>query len=142
MSENVVNSVRRAEIWMCDMSLTKGSEQGGTKRPVIVLSNDIGNKFSPVVTVACITSQLHKSKLPTHIEISEEHGMIKKSVILTEQLRTIDKSRLMFKITTLDDEMMEKVDEALQISLGLIIPPAKPMVTFTPNIKKREAMAV
>lgn len=97
-----------------------GSEQGGV-RPVLVIQNDIGNRFSPTVIVAAITAQIQKAKLPTHVEIdAAEGGFDRDSVILMEQIRTIDKQRLTDKITHLDDEMMRRVDDALQISLGLI----------------------
>lgn len=88
---------------------------------MLVIQNDIGNRFSPTVIVAAITAQIQKAKLPTHVEIeAKPHGMEKDSVILLEQIRTIDKQRLTDKITHLDDETMRKVDEALQISVGLI----------------------
>lgn len=97
-----------------------GSEQGGI-RPVLVIQNDIGNRFSPTVIVAAITAQIQKAKLPTHVEIDAKmYGFEKDSVILLEQIRTIDKQRLTDKITHLDEEMMAKVNDALQISLGLI----------------------
>jgi len=90
-------------------------------RPVLVLQNDIGNRFSPTVIVAAITAQIQKAKLPTHVEIdAKAHGFDRDSVILLEQIRTIDKQRLTDKITHLDDEMMRHVDDALQISVGLI----------------------
>lgn len=90
-------------------------------RPVLVIQNDIGNRFSPTVIVAAITAQIQKAKLPTHVEIdSKLHGMERDSVVLLEQIRTIDKQRLTDKITHLDEEMMRKVDDALQISVGLI----------------------
>ncbi|GFN29765.1 endoribonuclease EndoA [Paenibacillus curdlanolyticus] len=88
---------------------------------MLVIQNDIGNRFSPTVIVAAITAQIQKAKLPTHVEIeAEQHGFDRDSVVLLEQIRTIDKQRLTDKITHLDDEMMRKVDEALQISVGLI----------------------
>ncbi|AEI39245.1 NdoA [Paenibacillus mucilaginosus KNP414] len=97
-----------------------GSEQGGI-RPVLIIQNDIGNRFSPTVIVAAITAQIQKAKLPTHVEIdAEAHGFDRDSVILLEQIRTIDKQRLTDKITHLDEETMRKVDDALQISVGLI----------------------
>ncbi len=97
-----------------------GSEQGGT-RPVLVIQNDIGNRFSPTVIIAAITAQIQKAKLPTHVEIdAKKYGFERDSVILLEQLRTIDKSRLTDKITQLDEALMEKVDEALEISVGLV----------------------
>lgn len=90
-------------------------------RPVLVIQNDIGNRFSPTVIIAAITAQIQKAKLPTHVEIeAKAHGMERDSVILLEQIRTIDKQRLTDKITHLEEETMRKVDEALQISVGLI----------------------
>ncbi|MFE8703028.1 type II toxin-antitoxin system endoribonuclease NdoA [Cytobacillus sp. FJAT-54145] len=112
--------VKRGDVYFADLSPVVGSEQGGV-RPVLVIQNDIGNRFSPTVIVAAITAQIQKAKLPTHVEIdAKKYGFERDSVILLEQIRTIDKQRLTDKITHLDDEMMEKVDEALQISLGLI----------------------
>lgn len=112
--------VKRGDVFFADLSPVVGSEQGGT-RPVLVLQNDIGNRFSPTVIVAAITAQIQKAKLPTHVEIdANKYGFERDSVILLEQVRTIDKQRLTDKITSLDEEMMDKVDEALQISLGLI----------------------
>ncbi|AKP48675.1 MULTISPECIES: type II toxin-antitoxin system endoribonuclease NdoA [Bacillus] len=112
--------VKRGDVYFADLSPVVGSEQGGV-RPVLVLQNDIGNRFSPTVIVAAITAQIQKAKLPTHVEIdAKRYGFERDSVILLEQIRTIDKQRLTDKISHLDEEMMEKVDEALQISLGLI----------------------
>jgi len=112
--------VKRGDVFFADLSPVVGSEQGGV-RPVLVIQNDIGNRFSPTVIVAAITAQIQKAKLPTHVEINAKlHGFDRDSVILLEQIRTIDKQRLTDKITHLDDEMMEKVNESLQISLGLI----------------------
>jgi mRNA interferase MazF len=112
--------VKRGDVFYADLSPVVGSEQGGV-RPVLVIQNDIGNRFSPTVIVAAITAQIQKAKLPTHVEIeAKTHGMERDSVILLEQIRTIDKQRLTDKITHLDDETMRKVDEALQISVGLI----------------------
>ncbi|HOV79469.1 MAG TPA: type II toxin-antitoxin system PemK/MazF family toxin [Bacillota bacterium] len=112
--------IRRGDVFYADLSPVVGSEQGGT-RPVLVLQNDIGNQYSPTTIVAAITSQIEKARLPTHIEMpARPDGLEKDSVILLEQLRTIDKSRLMEKVTSLDGEMMEKVNEAVEISLGLI----------------------
>lgn len=113
-------SVKRGDVFFADLSPVVGSEQGGT-RPVLILQNDIGNRFSPTVIVAAITAQIQKAKLPTHVEINaEKYGFERDSVILLEQLRTIDKSRLTDKITQLDDELMNKVVVALEISLGLV----------------------
>jgi mRNA interferase MazF len=112
--------VKRGDVFFADLSPVVGSEQGGV-RPVLILQNDIGNRFSPTVIIAAITAQIQKAKLPTHVEIdSKKYGFERDSVILLEQIRTIDKQRLTDKITHLDEEMMDKVDEALQISLGLI----------------------
>ena len=111
--------IKRGYLDYADLSPVVGSEQGGV-RPVLIIQNDIGNKYSPTVIVAAITSQINKAKLPTHIEISaHEYGLNKDSVILLEQIRTIDKKRLREKIGCLDKNMMLKVDNSLQISLGL-----------------------
>ena len=111
--------IKRGDLYYADLSPVVGSEQGGV-RPVLIIQNDIGNKYSPTVIVAAITSQINKAKLPTHIEISaNEYGLNKDSVILLEQIRTIDKKRLREKIGCLDKNMMLKVDNSLQISLGL-----------------------
>ncbi|MBZ4646843.1 MAG: mRNA interferase MazF [Petroclostridium sp.] len=112
--------VKRGDIYYADLSPVIGSEQGGI-RPVLIVQNDVGNKYSPTVIAAAITSQINKAKLPTHIEIdAQEYGLSKDSVILLEQIRTIDKKRLKEKIGHLDDELMEKVNEALSISFGLV----------------------
>ncbi|KXG74452.1 type II toxin-antitoxin system PemK/MazF family toxin [Thermotalea metallivorans] len=111
--------VKRGDIFYADLSPVIGSEQGGV-RPVLIIQNDVGNKYSPTVIVAAITSQINKAKLPTHIEISaSEYGLTKDSVVLLEQVRTIDKRRLREKIGHFDEEKMSKVNEALMISLGL-----------------------
>ena len=111
--------IKRGYLYYADLSPVVGSEQGGV-RPVLIIQNDIGNKYSPTVIVAAITSQINKAKLPTHIEISaHEYGLNKDSVILLEQIRTIDKKRLREKIGCLDKNMMLKVDNSLQIRLGL-----------------------
>jgi len=112
--------VKRGDVFFADLSPVVGSEQGGI-RPVLIVQNDIGNRFSPTVIVAAITAQIQKAKLPTHVEIdAKTYGFDRNSVILLEQIRTIDKQRLTDKITYLDDELMSKVNEAMQISLGLI----------------------
>jgi len=111
--------IRRGDVFYADLNPVVGSEQGGI-RPVLVIQNDVGNKYSPTVIIAAITSQIDKAKLPTHVELPrEDYGLEKDSVLLLEQLRTIDKRRLKEKITFLDQEIMAKVDEALRISLGL-----------------------
>ena len=113
-------NVKRGDVYFADLSPVVGSEQGGV-RPVLIIQNDIGNRFSPTVIIAAITAQIQKAKLPTHVEIdAKRYGFERDSVILLEQIRTIDKQRLTDKITQLDEEMMEKVDEAVQISLGLV----------------------
>lgn len=112
--------VKRGDVYFADLSPVVGSEQGGV-RPVLIIQNDIGNRFSPTVIVAAITAQIQKAKLPTHVEIdAEKYNFDRNSVILLEQVRTIDKQRLTDKITNLDESMMSRVDEALQISLGLV----------------------
>lgn len=112
--------VKRGDIYYANLSPVVGSEQGGL-RPVLVVQNDVGNKYSPTVIVAAITSQISKAKLPTHVEINaKECNLEKDSVILLEQMRTIDKRRLKEKVTHLTDEVMSKVDDAMKISLGLI----------------------
>jgi mRNA interferase MazF len=112
--------VKRGFIFYSDLSPVIGSEQGGF-RPVLVIQNNVGNRYSPTVIVAAITSHIEKAKLPTHVELSaKKYGLEKDSVILLEQIRTIDKQRLQQKITELDDKIMSTVDEALKISLGLI----------------------
>ena len=113
-------TVRRGDIFYADLSPVVGSEQGGI-RPVIIIQNDMGNKYSPTVICAAITSQINKAKLPTHIEISaERYNLVKDSVILLEQIRTIDKKRLREKICNTDNELMSLVNRALIVSLGMI----------------------
>lgn len=112
--------VKRGDIYYANLSPVVGSEQGG-HRPVLVIQNDVGNKYSPTVIVGAITSQISKAKLPTHVEINaKQYNLEKDSVVLLEQLRTIDKRRLKEKVTHLSDDIMNKVDEAVKISLGLI----------------------
>ena len=112
-------TVKRGDIFYADLSPVVGSEQGGT-RPVLIVQNDMGNRHSPTVIAAAITSQMNKAKLPTHIEIdASAYGIEKDSVILLEQLRTIDKTRLKDRICHLDSDIMKKVGRALQISLDL-----------------------
>jgi mRNA interferase MazF len=111
--------VKRGDIFYADLSPVIGSEQGGI-RPVLVIQNDIGNKFSPTVICAAITSKINKAKLPTHVEISAtEYELVKNSVILLEQIRTIDKKRLKEKICHLDSELMKQVDESIKVSFGI-----------------------
>ena len=111
--------MKRGDVFYADLRPVIGSEQGGI-RPVLIIQNDVGNKHSPTVICAAITSKLNKAKLPTHIELSAaRYEMDKDSVILLEQLRTIDKKRLKDKICHLDCEIMKKVNDALVISLEL-----------------------
>ena len=110
--------IRRGEIYYADLSPVVGSEQGGV-RPVLIIQNDVGNKYSPTVIVSAITSQLGKAKLTTHIELpAEKYNLPKNSVALLEQIRTLDKRRLQEKVTTLSPEKMREVNKALLISLG------------------------
>ena len=110
---------KRGDIYYADLSPVVGSEQGGI-RPVLVIQNDIGNKYSPTVIAAAITSQINKAKMPTHIELAaKDYGLNKDSVILLEQIRTIDKRRLREKIGRIDDGLMASVNNALSISFGL-----------------------
>jgi len=111
--------VKKGDIYFADLSPVIGSEQGGI-RPVLVVQNDVGNKYSPTIIVAAVTSQLNKAKLPTHVEIdAKDNGLSKKSVVLLEQLRTIDKKRLKERIGAIDEELLPNVNEALTVSLGI-----------------------
>ena len=111
--------VKRGDIYYADLSPVVGSEQGGM-RPVLIVQNDTGNRHSPTVIAAAITSQTGKAKLPTHIELNAQSvGLTRDSVILLEQIRTIDKSRLREKMGRLDDSTMNKVDSAIAVSFGL-----------------------
>lgn len=111
--------IKRGDIFYADLSPVIGSEQGGV-RPILIVQNDVGNKYSPTVIAAAITSQINKAHLPTHIEIaSNDCGLSKDSVILLEQIRTIDKKRLREKIGRLDQKRMKSVNEALFVSFGL-----------------------
>ena len=112
--------IKRGDMFYADLSPVVGSEQGGI-RPVLIIQNDMGNKYSPTVIAAAITSQTNKNRLPTHIEINgEAEGLKSNSVILTEQIRTIDKSRLKEKIGHIDDDKtMNKINNALGVSFGL-----------------------
>ena len=111
--------IRRGDIYYADLRPVVGSEQGGV-RPVLIIQNDIGNRHSPTVICAAITSRMNKAKLPTHIELNAvRYHMVKDSVILLEQLRTIDKQRLRDKICHLDERSLQRVNEALRVSLEL-----------------------
>ena len=111
--------IERGELYYADLSPVVGSEQGGL-RPVLIIQNDIGNKYSPTVIIAAITSQIQKAKLPTHIELKHNlYNLTKDSVVLLEQIRTLDKLRLRERIGQLDHITMQKVNVALLISLGI-----------------------
>lgn len=111
--------VKRGDVFYAELDPVIGSEQGGV-RPVLIIQNDVGNQHSPTTIVAAITGQLTKAKLPTHVDLAgRENGLAKNSVVLVEQVRTIDKTRLKEYICTLDKQVMEQVDQALLISMGL-----------------------
>lgn len=113
------NSVRRGDIFYADLSPVVGSEQGGV-RPVLIIQNDMGNRHSPTVIAAAITSQMNKAKLPTHIElVGQNCGLTKDSVVLLEQIRTLDKKRLREHMGRLDETQMQRVDNAIAVSFGL-----------------------
>jgi len=115
----VDNIVKRGDIFYADLSPVVGSEQGGV-RPVLIVQNDTGNRHSPTVIAAAITSQTAKARLPTHIELSaKSYGLPKDSVVLLEQIRTLDKRRLRGHMGRVDDELMQRVDEAIAVSFGL-----------------------
>lgn len=112
-------NIKRGEIYYADLSPVVGSEQGGI-RPVLIIQNDIGNKYSPTVIAAAITSQRDKTKLPTHISVdADDCGLAKDSIVLLEQVRTIDKQRLKERMGSLDGNSMVMVDKALSVSFGL-----------------------
>ena len=119
-------TVKRGDIFYADLSPVVGSEQGGT-RPVLIVQNDVGNRFSPTVIAAAITSQKDKTKLPTHIQLQAVgSGLAKDSIVLLEQIRTLDKRRLKERMGRLDEVSMNRVDQALQVSFGLGgLPPAQ-----------------
>lgn len=115
-----MNPVKRGDIYFADLSPVVGSEQGGM-RPVLIIQNDMGNRHSPTVIAAAITSQTGKARLPTHISLSAQScGLSRDSIILLEQVRTIDKSRLRERMGRLDEPMMSRVDDAIAISFGLV----------------------
>ncbi len=112
-------TVKRGDIYYADLSPVVGSEQGGL-RPVLIIQNDVGNKYSPTVIAAAITSRLGKTRLPTHIDIyADKAGLSKDSVVLLEQIRTLDKRRLKEKMGHLDESVMQRVDNAIAVSFGL-----------------------
>jgi len=118
-------TVKRGDIYYADLSPVIGSEQGGL-RPVLIIQNDVGNKYSPTVIAAAITSRLGKNRLPTHIDVcrddtgdAENYGLSRNSVILLEQIRTLDKRRLKEKMGHLDERVMKQVNDAISVSFGL-----------------------
>ena len=120
-------NIRRGDIYYADLSPVVGSEQGGL-RPVLIIQNDVGNRYSPTVIAAAITSRMSKTRLPTHIDVyADRAGLAKDSVILLEQVRTLDKQRLKEHMGRLDDSSMNRVDRALQVSFGL-----------SPGVNRRE----
>ena len=115
----MLSGVKRGDIYYADLSPVVGSEQGGL-RPVLIVQNDTGNKHSPTVIAAAITSQINKARLPTHIELeARSYGLSKDSVVLLEQIRTIDKRRLKERMGSLDERLMNHVDNAIAVSFGL-----------------------
>ena len=140
-------SVKRGDIYYADLSPVVGSEQGGL-RPVLIIQNDIGNRYSPTVIAAAITSRMSKTKLPTHIDIyAERAGLAKDSVILLEQIRTLDKRRLKEKMGHLDERLMDQVNTAIAVSFGLSdltvgrATPTAPSVTAVPPAVTTPAVA-
>jgi len=140
-----LNGVKRGDIYYADLSPVVGSEQGGM-RPVLIIQNDVGNRYSPTVIAAAITSRMGKTKLPTHIDVyAERAGLSKNSVVLLEQLRTLDKRRLRERMGHLDEEVMQEIDTAIAVSLGLLphsavrahketmVPVAAPAAVATPT---------
>ena len=116
----MITQVKRGDIFYADLSPVVGSEQGGM-RPVLVIQNDMGNRYSPTVIAAAITSRMSKTKLPTHIDVyAARTGLSRDSIVLLEQLRTLDKQRLKERMGHLDDETMREVDYAIAVSLGLL----------------------
>lgn len=112
-------NIKRGDIYYADLSPVVGSEQGGI-RPVLIVQNDVGNKYSPTVIAAAITSRIDKNKMPTHIDVGAlEYGLERDSVILLEQIRTLDKKRLREKMGHLDEDVMNKVNSAISVSFGL-----------------------
>ena len=140
----MIASVKRGDIYYADLSPVVGSEQGGM-RPVLIIQNDVGNRYSPTVIAAAITSRLGKTKLPTHIDIhADRAGLARDSIVLLEQLRTLDKRRLRERMGALDEESMREIDHAIAVSLGLIPHGARlgtPAVRHTPITAAPAAVA-
>ena len=126
-------NIKRGDIYYADLSPVVGSEQGGL-RPVLIVQNDVGNRYSPTVIAAAITSKMGKNRLPTHIDIyARDVGLAKDSVILLEQVRTLDKRRLREKMGHLEDSVMQRVNEAISVSLGLITAEERAERVYTPQ---------
>ena len=142
-----MNQVKRGDIYYADLSPVVGSEQGGV-RPVLIIQNDVGNKYSPTVIAAAITSRMGKTKLPTHIEVyATRAGLARDSVVLLEQLRTLDKRRLKEKMGHLDESVMSDIDNAIAVSLGLLphgrVAQEHPSISVpTPALQTPPAVAV
>jgi mRNA interferase MazF len=136
-------SVKRGDIYYADLSPVVGSEQGGL-RPVLIIQNDVGNRYSPTVIAAAITSRMGKTRLPTHIDIyADKVGLAKDSVILLEQVRTLDKKRLKEKMGHLDDSMMNEVNNAIAVSFGLseTVAPENELIPDTSIVSGGTALA-
>ena len=138
--------VKRGDIYYADLSPVVGSEQGGM-RPVLIIQNDVGNRYSPTVIAAAITSRMGKTKLPTHIDVhADRAGLARDSIVLLEQLRTLDKRRLKEKLGHLDEQMMQEIDNAIAVSLGLLPHgarlPAAPRVSVVPTAPAAVASTV
>lgn len=118
-NKEVLDMVSRGEIYFAELNPVQGSEQGGI-RPVLIIQNDVGNTYSPTTIILAITSQINKARLPTHVEVSaKESGLRRDSVILAEQMRTIDKSRLRQKVAELKPPTMSRIENAVAVSIGL-----------------------
>lgn len=118
-NKEVLDMVSRGEIYFAELNPVQGSEQGGV-RPVLIIQNDVGNTYSPTTIILAITSQINKARLPTHVEVSaKESGLRRDSVILAEQMRTIDKSRLRQKVAELKPPTMSRIENAVAVSIGL-----------------------
>jgi mRNA interferase MazF len=134
-----MNGVKRGDIYYADLSPVVGSEQGGM-RPVLIIQNDVGNRYSPTVIAAAITSRMGKTKLPTHIEVyADRAGLSRDSVVLLEQLRTLDKRRLKERLGHLDGEMMRAIDNAIAVSLGLMPHGARARELHAPDMAQSAA---
>lgn len=113
-----MKEIKRGQIYYADLSPVIGSEQGGT-RPVLIIQNDMGNKYSPTLIVTCITTRTTKNKIPTHLWLDESCGLPKSSMVMLEQIRTIDKKRIKYYVGSISESDMEKVDKAIKVSLGV-----------------------